>query len=462
MRKRSQGRELALQALYQFEIRGEEVEELQSFCKEYAKDADVYEFAVSLINGSLPVIKELDEKIASVAENWDIHRMAVIDRNILRLAVYELLYRDDIPPKVSINEAIDLAKRYSTENSGTFVNGVLDKIFTRYVPEKRVKSSELGVQSANCGTTSNSATSSDVAPCRMTGRTPNSALIDEGQADLHVHTNCSDGTLSPEDVVREAFRVGLHTIAITDHDSIAGVKIAQRCASKYNVYVVPALELSGYNDSSNSEIHILGYFVDIENCALCEKTAELFNDRVKRIYKIAEKLQALGVSVTAEEVFELSGNASPGRMHVAEVLCRKGFCDDLQEAFQRYISDNGPAYVPKKTITPLEAIDLIISAGGVPVFAHPSLTKKDELIPSLVKGGLQGIEAYYPAQSPEQQAKYLKIAEKYGLLVTGGSDFHGERKPEIPLGKVTIPNNLVRLLRDKAQAQKSLIAHKGI
>ncbi len=439
MRKRSQGRELALQALYQFEIRGEEVvEELQSFCKEYAKDADVYEFAVSLINGSLPVIKELDEKIASVAENWDIHRMAVIDRNILRLAVYELLYRDDIPPKVSINEAIDLAKRYSTENSGTFVNGVLDKIFTRYASKKM--SNEQQVTSH----------SSLITHC---------SLLDEGQADLHVHTNCSDGTLSPEDVVREAFRIGLHTIAITDHDSIAGVKIAQRCASKYNVYVVPALELSGYNDSSNSEIHILGYFVDIENRALCEKAAELFSDRVKRIYKITEKLQALGVSVTAEEVFELSGNASPGRMHVAEVLCRRGFCDDLQEAFQRYISDNGPAYVPKKTITPLEAIDLIISAGGVPVFAHPGLTKKDELIPSLVKGGLQGIEAYYPAQSPEQQAKYLKIAEKYGLLVTGGSDFHGERKPEIPLGKVTIPNSLVKLLRNKAQTQKSLIAH---
>lgn len=449
VRKRSQGRELALQALYQFEMRGEGVvEELQSFCREYAKDDAVYEFAVSLINGCLPVIKELDEKIASVAENWDIHRMAVIDRNILRLAVYELLYRDDIPPKVSINEAIDLAKRYSTENSGTFVNGVLDKIFTRYVPEKQVKSSELGVQSANCGTTSNSEL-----------LTPNSALIDEGQADLHVHTNCSDGTLSPEDVVREAFRIGLHTIAITDHDSIAGVKIAQRCANKYNVYVVPALELSGYNDSSNSEIHILGYFVDIENPALCKKTVELFNDRIKRIYKIAEKLQALKVSITAEEIFELSGNASPGRMHVAEVLCRKGFCDSFQDAFQRYISDTGPAYVPKKTITPFEAVELIISAGGVPVLAHPVLIKKDELIPSLIKVGLQGIEAYYPAQSPEQQAKYLKIAKKYGLLVTGGSDFHGERKPEIPLGKVTIPNSLVKLLRNKAQTQKSLIAH---
>lgn len=445
MRKRSQGRELALQALYQFEIRGEGVvEDLQSFCKEYAKEADVYEFAVSLINGCLPVTKELDEKIASVAENWDIHRMAVIDRNILRLAVYELLYRDDIPPKVSINEAIDLAKRYSTENSGTFVNGVLDKIFTKYVPEKKVRSSEFRVQSADCGTNPNSEPP-----------TPNSALLNEGQADLHVHTNCSDGTLSPEEVVREASRIGLRTIAITDHDTVAGVKIAQRCASKYNVYVVPALELSGYRDPS--EIHILGYFVDIENRALCEKIKELFRDRVKRIYKMIEKLQALEVSITAEEIFELSGEASPGRMHVAEVLCRKGFCDSLKDAFQMYISDSGPAYVPKKTITPFDAIELIISAGGVPVLAHPSLTKKDELIPSLVEGGLQGIEAYYPVQSPEQQAKYLKIAAKYGLLVTGGSDFHGERKPETSLGEVTIPNNFVRLLVNKAQTQKSRV-----
>ncbi|MGR3309143.1 MAG: transcription antitermination factor NusB [Candidatus Brocadiales bacterium] len=446
MRKRSQGRELALQALYQFEICGKEAaEEVQSFCKKYAKEADVYEFAISLVNGCLPVIKELDEKIASVAENWDVRRMAVIDRNILRLAVYELLYRNDIPPKVSINEAIDLAKRYSTENSGTFVNGILDKIFTRYAPEKQVRSSELGVQSEDCRTTPN-----PKLP------TPNSTLLDEGLADLHVHTNCSDGTLSPEEVVQEASRIGLHTIAITDHDSVAGVKIAQRCASKYNIYVVPALELSGYHESF--EVHILGYFVDIENEGLCEKTVELFNDRVKRIYKIVEKLQALEVSITAEEIFELSGNATPGRMHVAEVLYRKGFCGSYQEAFQRYISDVGPAYVQKKTITVFETINLIISAGGVPVLAHPGLTKKDELIPSLVEGGLQGIEAYYPASAsggPEHQAKYLKIAEKYGLLVTGGSDFHGERKPSIPLGKVTIPNNLVGLLRNKAQTAKS-------
>lgn len=444
MRKRSQGRELALQALYQYEIRGKEViEDLQSFCKEYAKETDVNEFAVSLINGCLSVINELDKKIASVAENWDVQRMAVIDRNILRLAVYELLYRNDIPPKVSINEAIDLAKRYSTENSGTFVNGILDKIFTQYVPEKHVRSSEFGVQGVDCETTPNSKLP-----------TPNPTLLDEGLADLHVHTNCSDGTLGPEDVVREASRVGLRTIAITDHDGVAGVKIAQRCASNYNVYVVPALELSGYYGPS--DIHILGYFVDIENPALLEKTVELFNDRVKRIYKIAEKLQALEVSITAEEIFELLGNASPGRMHVAEALCRKGYCDSLQEAFQQYISDTGPAYVPKKTITPFEAIDLIISAGGVPVLAHPGLTKRDDLIPSLVEGGLQGIETYYPAPSPEQQAKYLRIAKKYGLLVTGGSDFHGERKPGIPLGMVTVPNKLVKLIRNKAQSHSSI------
>lgn len=455
MRKRSQGRELALQALYQFEIRGEEVVgELQSFCKEYARESEVYEFAVSLVNGCLTVIKELDEKIASVVENWDIHRIAVIDRNILRLAVYELLYREDIPPKVSINEAIELAKRYSTEDSGTFVNGVLDKMLTQYGSGKKL----ADVQSKRTVSLKGSAKEDcDEMIGTSTLGGQRALLLDEGQADLHVHTNCSDGTLSPEEVVREASRIGLHTIAITDHDSVAGVKIAQICANKYNVYIVPALELSGYHDSS--EIHILGYFVDIENPTLREKAVELFNDRVKRIYQMAEKLQALGVSITAEEVFKISENASPGRMHVAEVLCRKGYCDSYQEAFQMYISDTGPAYVQKKTITPFEAIELIISVGGVPVLAHPGLTRKDELIPSLVEGGLQGIEVYYPASAssvignPPQVEKYLKIAKKYGLLVTGGSDFHGERKPEISLGEVTIPNSLVRLIRDKAQIE---------
>jgi transcription antitermination factor NusB len=429
-------------------MRGSEVVEgLQSFCKEYAKEAEVCEFAVSLVNGCISVIKELDEKIATAAEHWDVHRMAVIDRNILRLAAYELLYRDDIPPKVSINEAIDLAKRYSTENSGTFVNGILDKIFTQYASEKKLTYEQPK------RTISGKDPADEYSDDR--GKVTMPALLDEGLADLHVHTSCSDGTLSPEDVVREASRVGIHTIAITDHDTVAGVKIAQECASKYDIYVVPALELSGYYGPS--DLHILGFFVDIENPVLCAKIEELYNDRVKRIYEIVEKLQALKVSVTAEDVFELSENASPGRMHVADALCRKGFCDSYQEAFQTYISDSGPAYVPKKTITPYEAIELVITAGGVPALAHPGLTKKDELIPSLVDSGLQGIEVYYPAQSPEQQAKYLRITKKYGLLATGGSDFHGERKPDVPLGKVTIPNKLVRLLGNKAQTQGTRI-----
>src|SRR3989304_4463394 len=157
MRNRTIARELAIQALYQVDLRGDEIiDEINIQYQKSIVKHEIYDFAMSLITGCRSYVKDIDEKISAVTEHWELHRMAIIDKNILRLGVYELLYRDDIPPKVSINEAIDLAKRYSTENSGTFVNGVLDKIFTKYVPEKQVRGSEFRVQSADCETTPNS------------------------------------------------------------------------------------------------------------------------------------------------------------------------------------------------------------------------------------------------------------------------------------------------------------------
>lgn len=421
MRNRTIARELALQALYQLDLRGDDIiGEIEVFCKENTDKPDIYQFAMLLIQGCRSHLKEIDEKIACVAEHWDMHRMAIIDKNILRLGVYELLYRQDIPPKVSINEAIDLAKKFSTKNSGTFVNGILDKIYTQFGNENTVEApAAVDIQ--------------DIQE------------IDYGNADLHVHTNLSDGTMTPEEVVDEAIRLGVSTISITDHDTVDGVVAAVRYGQNKNLHIITGVELSAY--LAPSEIHILGYFIDVNNVSLQKTLKQANEDRRKRVYSIADKLRGLNVPIDPEEIITLAGNASPGRMHIAETILKHGYCKTMAEVFSRYIGDNGPAYVPKKTLTPQQAIELIREASGVAVLAHPGLTLREQVIEDLVKYGLKGIEVYYPSHTPQDVNKYLTIAKKYNLIATGGSDFHGERKADTPIALVTIPGSLVSALR---------------
>jgi len=426
MRNRTIARELALQALYQLDLRGDDIfGEIEIFCKENTDKSDIYQFAMSLIQGCRLHVNEIDEKISSVAEHWDLHRMAIIDKNILRLGVYELQFRQDIPPKVSINEAIDLAKKFSTKNSGTFVNGILDKIYTRF---GNGKSREVPV-------------AVDAADLQDIPEPE----IDYGNADLHVHTNLSDGTMTPEEVVDEAIRLGVSTISITDHDTVDGVIAAARYGQNKNLHIIPGIELSAY--LAPAEIHILGYFIDVNNASLQRILKQANEDRRIRIYSIVEKLRGYNVTIDPEEIFTLAGKASPGRMHIAETIWKHGFCKTIAEAFVRYIGDNGPAYVPKKTLSPQQAIELIKEAGGVAVLAHPGLMQREQVIEDLVKFGLKGIEVYYPSHTPQDVKKFLAIAKKYNLIATGGSDFHGERKAETPIALVTIPGSLVSDLR---------------
>lgn len=423
MRNRTIARELALQSLYQLDLRGDEIiNEINTFCKNSTEKEDIYQFAIALVNGCRSRIKEIDEKISGVTEHWELRRMAIIDKNILRLGVYELLYRSDIPPKVSINEAIELAKKFSTKNSGTFVNGILDKIYTQFGNGKWKDN-------------------------RYTSVLQDRGEIDYGNSDLHVHTNYSDGTMTPEEVVDEAIRLGVSTIAITDHDTIDGVTIAYRYSKDKNIHIIPGIEFSSY--LSPSEIHILGYFIDVNNNFLQKVIKQSREDRINRIYAMVEKLHKLQVDIDPQEILTLAGKGSPGRMHVAEVLWKHGYCDSIVESFSKYIGDNKPGYVPKKTLTPQQAIELIRDAGGVPVLAHPGLTQRDNVIEDLVKYGLKGIEVYYPSHTPQAVEKYLKIAKKYNLALTGGSDFHGERKIDSPIAKVMVPGDLVRKLRQK-------------
>ena len=428
MRNRTIARELAIKALYQLDLCGDDIiSDMDTFCKENTEKPDIYSFAMSLIKGCRSHIKEIDEKISTVTEHWELRRMAIIDKNILRLGVYELLHRNDIPPKVSINEAIELAKKYSTKNSGTFVNGILDKIYTQYGNGKLLKDTKsISIQ--------------QVIP-----------EIDYGNSDLHVHTNYSDGTMTPEAVVDEAIRLGISTISITDHDTVDGVVAACQYGQGKNLNIIPGLELSSY--LSPSEVHILGYFIDIHNVSLQKILKLSQEDRLKRIYAMVEKLRGLNVNIDPQEIFTLAGKGSPGRMHVAEVIWKHGYCDNILGPFSKYIGDKGPAYVPKKTLNPQQAIELIIDAGGVAVLAHPGLTQRDHVIEDLVKYGLQGIEVYYPSHAPQTVKKYLKIAKKYDLAVTGGSDFHGERKIDTPIAKVTVPGDLVSKLKQRCRLQ---------
>ena len=424
MRKRTHSREIVLQVLYQLEVRGNEVlNEIDTFCREQGKDAAISDFATILAKGCIQKMKAIDQKITQLSEHWDLHRMPVVDRNVLRLACYELFYMDDIPPKVSINEAIDLAKKYSTEKSGLFVNGVLDKVYSTYI-----KNNE-GVQEVT------------------TNIRDNKSPEERAGADLHIHTKFSDGTMSPEEVVEEASKLNLRTIAITDHDSVDAVEIAQNICNKKGINLIPAIELSSYYRPI--DIHLLGYFIDIKNSMLLEKLAELRLERVERIKKITSMLRGMGVNIEHQEVFDVAEMGSPGRMHVADVLCRKGYCRDIRESFQKYLSDHGPAYVPKVTLTLKDAIELIISSGGVPVLAHPGINKRDMLIPEMVEYGLQGIEVYCPSHLPEAIKRYKRIAKKYDLVITGGSDCHGERKPDAKLGSIKIDDGLVDKIKER-------------
>ena len=426
MRKRTRSREIVLQILYQLEIRGDEViDEVDAFCIEQGKEAEVSDFAIKLVSGCIRKIEEIDNNIIGTSENWELQRMPIVDKNILRLACYELFYMDDIPPKVSINEAIDLAKKYSTEKSGIFVNGILDKIYSLNIKNgKKVQKITTNIKVVN-------------------------TLEKEERAggDLHIHTDFSDGTMSPEQVVKEASKLNFRTIAITDHDTVDAIEIAQIVGNMEGVDIIPALELS--SNYNSVDIHLLGYFVDIKNIALLEKLAELRSERVERIKKITKKLRALGVNIEDQEVFNVSKEGSPGRMHIADVLCSKGYCSGIRESFQKYLSDNGPAYVPKEAITLKDAIELIISSDGVPVLAHPGVNKRDTLIPKMVEYGLQGIEVYYPTHQPDAVKRYLRIAKKHDLVVAGGSDCHGNRKPDIALGNIRISDDLVDKIKER-------------
>jgi len=263
-------------------------------------------------------------------------------------------------------------------------------------------------------------------------------------ADLHVHTFFSDGTESPETVADKAKQAGLASIAITDHDTMAGVSKAMG----RGIEIIPGIELT--TETPRTEIHILGFFVDENNAALRAEIDKIKKGREERIFQMCEKLAAEGAKIDPERVFAIAGHRDAGRPHVAKALVEAGCVPNFKEAFNRYIDFKGPAYVAHYKLAPTEAIRLVVTAGGVPVFAHPAISNADEMIPDLVAAGLKGIEVYYPTHGQSRIQHYSSLAEKYHLLMTGGTDYHGPNSGrEIALGALTIPDALVEKLKNE-------------
>jgi 3',5'-nucleoside bisphosphate phosphatase len=245
-----------------------------------------------------------------------------------------------------------------------------------------------------------------------------------GTIDLHLHTTCSDGLDTPEEIVEAALQSGYTVISITDHDTVEGVIRGIKAAEGTGLDLIAGIELSSIEDLY--DIHILGYYVDYTDEDFIRRIAFFKEKRKERAEEIVSYLNRLGLDIQIDTVLRIAHGAPVGRPHIAEALLSEELVTSYDEAFTRYIGTHGPAYVPKYKVTPREAIELILKSGGIPVLAHPGVLNRDELIYELKEYGLMGVEAIHPLHLVEKQLYYEKLAKKYGLIVTGGSDWHGK------------------------------------
>ena len=242
--------------------------------------------------------------------------------------------------------------------------------------------------------------------------------------DLHLHSTVSDGSLSPSALTWAARAGGLDVIALTDHDTCAGVDEAMRSLPDH-LHVIPGIELS--SNLEDFEQHILGYFIDHKHYALQEYSETAFEKRRERVQRMIEKLHPYGLRLTLEDVLAVAepGTRSLGRPHLARAMVRRGFVPTVGEAFDRFIGDSGPAYLPTQMLTPAEAIRLIHLAGGVAIWAHPRLSAVDRHLDAFVNWGIDGMECFRPNASADEAMRLEQIARHRAMVLTGGSDWHG-------------------------------------
>lgn len=276
-----------------------------------------------------------------------------------------------------------------------------------------------------------------------------------GGYDLHTHTVMSDGTTTIEENVRAALALGLEGLGVTDHDTTEPFVRARAAAEGTDLDLVLGTEFSAEHEGSS--VHVLGYWVDPDDRPLQDEMDRLRNERFRRAQQIVEKFHGLGIEVSFARVQELAGEAPIGRPHIAKAVVETGEVGDMQEVFDRYLADGGPAYVPKYAVDPVAAVRLIRAAGGVAVVAHPGLYSararadgtrgmEDVVIEAMAAAGMAGIEADHPAHTEEEKAAFRDLAAALGLLVTAGSDFHGEAK-DLALGEATTSREVVEQLR---------------
>ena len=359
MTRRSRGREVALQVLYQVEQNAHvPLPEVRRFIqRRLLGDRKLCEFAEGLIAGVKQHQARIDALISEAAENWRLDRMAAIDRNILRLGAYEMMYCHEIPARVAINEALELAKRYSTAQSSRFVNGILDRVLqsqaaaSRPAPDPEPTSPGPGVPAPEPVEEPRRRRWTPPNPgCRRMRSRPSNRPATAQQsgspasaprgADLHVHTTHSDGACSPCEVVVAAARVGLSALAITDHDTVSALAVARPEARHWGIELVTGVELTC--EHRGRELHLLGYFIREDEPDLAAAMDGLRAGRARRIEAMAERLAELGLRVDLDAVRRAFPRAVLGRRHLADYLARTGQVSGMRDAFARYLGDGVP------------------------------------------------------------------------------------------------------------------------
>ena len=260
------------------------------------------------------------------------------------------------------------------------------------------------------------------------------------RVDLHIHSTASDGRLSPEEIVPKSVEQGLSIVALADHDCVDGIAPAVAAARSFpELRVIPCVEIS--TDVPNDEVHLLGYFIDYTDHELQATLKGLRDSRSRRAQGMTAKLRKLGIHIEWQRVREIAGGGSIGRPHIAQAMLEKGYVASVKQAFTKYIGRDGPAYIEREKMTPVEAVKIILRANGLPVLAHPlTINNLETMVIELKATGLVGIEAYYNGYEADEINRLVSLADRHNLIATGGSDFHGlDASNETMIGGADVP-----------------------